>query len=403
MMHTGRWNYNISGGSPEDWTLSGLKGKKVGIVGTGASAVQCIPELARFADQLYVFQRTPSGVDERGQTATDPVAWKQITSNEGWWRARNVNWCGRLAGHAFKDNGVKDRWSESRAFKYLAGGQHDKPYTPEQIPHLVGVALASDAQRAERVRQRVDQVVEDKDTASALKAWNPIWCKRPCFHDEYLPTFNLPHVTLVDTNARGIECVNARGIVAGGKQYDLDIIIWSTGFRSVSRNMGEPSQNADVSISALGNTLAELWAKHGATTLHGFVTPWMPNMILSGPAQTAICANVTYSTDSMARHCAYIISETLSRAQDPGRATVIAAPEAAEAWAGHIVSRSAFLAPIAVCGPSHFNDEGALRAWSPEQLMKAQRGMTYPAGILAYVDILEHWRRGGGLEGLITC
>ncbi|OAQ68718.1 flavin-binding monooxygenase-like family protein [Pochonia chlamydosporia 170] len=400
MIHTGRWNYDISGGSPVDWTLSKLKGKKVGIVGTGATAVQCVPQLAQWADQLYVFQRTPSSVDERDQASMIPEHWEKVTSKKGWWRARNENWCGMLAGHPMEENMVKDRWSESKSYRYLAGGLHDKPYTMEDIPELIGKAVASDAPRAERVRQRVDTIVKDKETADALKAWYPIWCKRPCFHDDYLPTFNLPHVSLVDTNAKGIESVNANGIVAGGKKYDLDVIIWSTGYRSPVTNMAEPSHNANISMSARGNTLAGLWAQHGATTLHGTVTPWMPNVILSGPSQTAACGNFMYTIENIARHGAYIISETIKRADDPKKATVEAVPEAAEAWALQILTRATFQAPLAICGPSYFNEEGATRTMSTEERMKMMRGAICPLGVLKYVDTLQDWRADGKMEGL---
>lgn len=401
MMHTGRWNYNISGGSPEDWTLSSLKGKKVGIVGTGATAVQCVPELARWVDELYVFQRTPSSVDERGQGLTNPQAWKQVTSQKGWQQSRNENWCGMISGHPLKENMVQDRWSESKAYQYLVGGLHDKPYTLEEIPKLIESALAADAPRAERVRQRVDETItDDKETAEALKAWYPIWCKRPCFHDEYLPTFNLPHVTLVDTNAKGIESINPQGIVAAGKQYDLDILIWSTGYRSPSAKMGDPSHNTDISITARGNTLADLWGKHGATTLHGIVTPWMPNLILTGPAQSGVGGNFMYTIDNVARHGAYIITEAMKRAPNPNKATVEACPEAAEAWAGELLGRVTFQSPGSICGPSYFNDEVAGNSMALEDQFKLARGTVHPLGVLTYMGIIEQWRADDKMEGL---
>lgn len=401
MMHTARWDYAVSGGSPDSWTLKGLQGKKVGIVGTGATAVQVVPELARWAGELYVFQRTPSAVDERGQTEICPEDWKQIANKKGWWRERNTNWCGAIAGNDVGEKLINDPWSRSKTYRYLSGGPHEKPYTPEQVPELIAKALALDQPQTERVRRRVDDVVtKDGATAAALKAWYPTWCKRPCFHDEYLPAFNLPHVKLVDTNAQGVDMVTPGGIVAGANEYDLDIIIWSTGYRAPFANRGDPSRMANTVITARGATLTDQWLKNGATTLHGIVTPWMPNLLLSGPAQSSACANFTYLLDIIASQTAYVLTEAISRAKDPSRVTVEATPDAADVWAATLMKHVMWTAPNGVCGPSYFNNEGEMQRASHEEKMKRARASIYPLGVLGYCDVLRRWRDDGSMDGI---
>ncbi|OAA32099.1 cyclohexanone monooxygenase [Moelleriella libera RCEF 2490] len=401
MMHTSRWNYDVSGGSPQDWTLTGLQGKKVGIVGTGATAIQCVPELAKWAGSLHVFQRTPSSVDERGQAPTDLAAWEEMTAEKGWWRTRNKNFCGVMSGYSSVGQNIpKERWLESKSYKYVVGGKHDKPLTVDQVPELINKALVDDKPHTDRIRGRVDKVVRnDKNTAEALKAWYPTWCKRPCFHDDYLPTFNLPHVKLVDTSPQGIEGVNENGIIAGGTQYDLDVIVWATGFRPFVNNC-EPSMRIGSTITAKGSTLADLWQKLGPSTLHGLVSPWMPNLLLSGPPQAGVCANHGLMLDAMARHGVYIMLQTLKRAEEPDRATFRASTEAAEAWSCALAARATFMSPGAVCGPSYLNMEGALRDLPPEELMRQARAVVHPEGAIAYMDALEQWRAEGNLQGL---
>ncbi|KND90060.1 Pentalenolactone D synthase [Tolypocladium ophioglossoides CBS 100239] len=403
MMHTGRWNYGVSGGSPEDLTLTGLTGKKVGIVGTGATAVQCVPELAKWADQVYVFQRTASAVDKRGQKETDPEEWRQMTSNKGWWRVRNENWNSIICGYPVKVNMVNDAWSAIATYKHLTGGVHE-PVGLQEVPELIGRALAMDAPRMERLRKRVDETVtDDKEAADALKAWYPSWCKRPCFHDDYLETFNLPHVTLVDTNAKGIDKITPTGIVAGGKEYDLDVIILSTGYRAPTVDMSEPGKMSNATITGRGNlSLSSKWLADGPTTLHGILTHSFPNLILTGPAQVGVSPNWVFSQDSLARHVAHVVSEAVKRTEKPEAVTIEATAESETSWSMQILMRSTWMAPIGVCGPSYMNNEGAMGRQPQEDLMKAMRGAGYPLGIIAFEEALDQWRREGSMQGIVV-
>ncbi|PNY25869.1 Pentalenolactone D synthase [Tolypocladium capitatum] len=404
MMHTGRWDYGVTGGSPEDWALTGLKGQRVGIIGTGATAVQCLPHLAKWADQVYVFQRTASAVDERGQRETDPEEWRQMTSNKGWWRARNENWTGIVSGYPTKENMVNDGWSSIRTYKYVVGGVHEKPVGMEDVPELVAQALAADAPRMERLRKRVDDTVtKDKETADALKAWYPSWCKRPCFHDDYLETFNLAHVTLVDTNAKGIDKITPAGIVVGNKEYDLDVIIIGTGYRTPVQDISEPSKMSNATIIGRGNrSLSSKWLGDGPATLHGLLTNSFPNLILTGPSQGGVAPNWIYRLDVVARHAAHVVSEAVRRAEKPETVTIEATAESEAAWSMQILTRAAWVAPMGICGPSYLNGEGEMSRISQEDQMKFARAAFYTPGIIAYEEVLKQWRREGSMQGIVV-
>ncbi|KJZ80119.1 hypothetical protein HIM_00833 [Hirsutella minnesotensis 3608] len=402
MMHTGRWDYSVSGGSPEDWTLSGLEGKRVGIIGTGATAIQCVPELAKWAKDLYVFQRTPSAVDERGQEEMKPEAWKAMTSSKGWWRARNKNWNGLICGYPMDENLVKDAWSDIQTYKYLVGGPHERPVGLQDIPNLIGHALAADAPRMERLRQRVDEIVtKDKATAEALKPWYPSWCKRPCFHDDYLAAFNRPNVTLVDTAAKGVERFTSKGVVVDGKEYEVDIVVLATGYRAPAANMGEPGSVSNAIITGrAGTKLADKWLGQGPSTMHGILTHKFPNLFLTGPAQVGVAANFVYVQDNLACHVAHVVSRAFARAADPHTITVEATEEGEAEWTGRIETRRAWMAPVGICGPGYLNNEGATARASPEEMAKGARAAGYPQGILEFEEALESWRREGKLSGL---
>ena len=188
--HTSRWDYNID-----------LKGKRVGIIGTGATAVQVIPEIAKVVKELYVFQRTPSTIDVRDQRATKPeeiAEWSQNAQlGEGAARTAgdDLGRAHRAAGERRLPRG-QGRRSSSRKRSY------DRELSPDE---LLQKQLDTNFRIMEQIRARVDAIVKDPKTAAALKPYYPYGCKRPTFHDEFLPTFNLPHVTLVDTAPNGVE------------------------------------------------------------------------------------------------------------------------------------------------------------------------------------------------------
>jgi cation diffusion facilitator CzcD-associated flavoprotein CzcO len=403
--HTSRWDYAYTGGSATDPSLTNLKDKRVGIIGTGATAIQAVPHLAKWAKELYVFQRTPSSVDERANRPTDAEWWsREIQGQKGWQKKRNENF------HAFVCNAsprppinmVSDSLTEMPSFSALIGGP--TKVTMDSIPAYVASMHALDFPRQEKIRRRVENIVKDKTTAEKLKPWYPGWCKRPCFHDEYLSTFNLPNVTLVDTNGKGVDSITEHAVVTGDSTYEVDLLIFSTGFR-VSSPAGSPAFRAGMSvIGRNGESLDQKFAK-GALTLHGTVSHGFPNFFWPGPLQAGAGANQVFVVDQFATHIAYILSESMQRVaqeQQLGQKfTIEPTAEAEEEWSMQVLSRAANLAALAGCTPGYLNREGDIdRISGVEERIKAAKGAIWGEGILDYLNVLEGWRAQGNLRGL---
>ncbi|EJD43471.1 flavin-binding monooxygenase-like family protein [Auricularia subglabra TFB-10046 SS5] len=395
--HTARWDYAVTGGSPDEQSLTGLKGKRVGIIGTGATAIQVVPELAKWARELYVFQRTPSACDTRGQHETDPGAFKtRIAMGKGWQRARMENFASYLCGAPQPVDLVDDGWTHFPAYKALLG-QQGQVLRPEDIPAHVAELHALDFPRSERVRARAGEIVEDKATAEKLKAWYAGWCKRPTFHDEYLQSFNKPSVKLVDTDGKGVERLTQNGVVANGVEYPVDVLVFSTGFR-------QPSTNPAFSTGArvTGRNGADLNSKweNGAATLHGISSHDFPNLFFFTPTQTGMTANVVHILDIVAEHVAYILTEAGKRVGS-NKFVVEVTKEAEEAWAMQTVMRAATMAAVVGCTPGYITGEGEVeKVTSDTERLKRARTSNWGQGIIDYTRRVEAWRAAGGLEGI---
>ncbi|KAK7048666.1 Phenylacetone monooxygenase [Favolaschia claudopus] len=398
--HTSRWNYDITGGSDVDWTLEKLKEKRVGIIGTGATAVQAIPQLAKWAKHLYVFQRTPSSVDVRGQRPTDPEEWKNITSTQGWHRTRGENFNSQISNAPIGENIINDGWSRISAYSGLIGSPGI--VTPEKIPEHVAKLHACDFDRAENVRARTSEVVKDPATAEKLKHWYPSWCKRPAFHDEYLPAFNLRNVTLVDTDGKGVDGLTEDAVVVKGTSYPIDVLILSTGFAlRVEGGSGSPAQGAGVKVIGRdGLDMDQQWLKEGAETLHGVTSHGFPNLFWPGPLQAGVTANFTFTLAMLSSHIAQILAEGERRVGSSGKATVEATKAAQDAWGFEVLMRAASLAGMSGCTPSYLNSEGVLdKITDPQAQMKMARGSIWGEGIASYQDVLKAWHDEGELKG----
>jgi len=401
MFHTSRWDYDYTGGSPSDPSLTKLQDKKVGIIGTGATAVQVVPHLGRWSKELFVFQRTPSAVDVRDNRPTDPEWWAQevISSGQGWQRRRMENFNEFISNITPPPpvDLVSDNWTKMHTFSVVTGG-------PKVAFDSIGAYLADmqalDFPRQERIRRRVDETVRNKDTAEKLKPWYAGWCKRPCFHDEYLPTFNRPNVHLVDTDGRGIDSITTRGLVVGGKEYDLDVVIFGTGFYTPAKD--SPATRADMVVRGReGKTLDDKWKK-GVSTLHGIITRGFPNLFFTGPHQAGASANQVYSLDQFAIHLAYLLSKaTQDHEARKGKTAIEPTADAEEAWSMEVVSRAGVFAAFSGCTPSYLNLEGETdKPATPEEQMTAARGALWGEGPNNFVKILQAWRSEGKLRGL---
>ena len=380
--HTSRWDYDYTGGD-HSGGLTKLADKRVAIIGTGATAIQCVPYVGAHAKQLYVFQRTPSSVDLRGNSPTDH-AWAK-TLKPGWQRKRRENFNAMFTGAAVEEDMVNDGWTE--IFRLM--GRMSRDRTPTSMEEAAELAELADFRKMNGIRARVDNEVGDHETAEALKPWYRQFCKRPTFNDEYLPTFNRPNVELIDTSdSKGVERITAHGVVADGVEYEVDCIIFATGFEvgtAWTRRAGYDIVGQD------GQRLSDYWAD-GMKTLHGFSSHGFPNCFLMGLSQNGLSVNLTSMLDDQAQHIAYIIDEVTRRGARYSQPT-----EAAEAaWVAEIrrlaVNNRDF---FEACTPGYYNNEG--------QLANRSGGLnneTYAPGVNAFNTLLAAWRANGGLEGL---
>ncbi|MFN0025856.1 MAG: flavin-containing monooxygenase [Acidimicrobiales bacterium] len=384
--HTSRWDYGYTGGDAMG-NLDKLGDKVVGIIGTGATAIQCIPHLGASAKHLYVFQRTPSSVDIRNNTPTDP---KWVASLQPGWqqeRMENFNVC--VEGGDVEVDMVADGWTD--IFRNLTGKvakqasqKLGRRLTPQERGQLMELA---DYQKMNQVRARVDEVVRDAATAEALKPWYRQFCKRPCFNDEYLQTYNRPNVTLVDTNGMGVERLTEDGVVVDGTEYKVDCLIFATGFEvgtTYTRRAGYDIVGRD------GMTLSQKWSE-GLRTFHGLQSNGFPNCFFLGFTQTAVTVSVPMALNEQARHVTYM----MEKAREQGCETIEATIEAEDAWVEDI-RRAATLGTrfYRECTPGYYNSEGKLG--NPIGFLSG----TYIEGPIKFFKLLDEWRATDELPGV---
>ena len=390
--HTSRWDYDYTGGD-NSGGLTGLADKRVAVIGTGATAVQVVPAVARYAKELLVFQRTPSTISVRGQRETPPDH-ADITK-PGWQRERRCNFQSLLSGIAQDRNLVNDSWTENNATLALpktevVAAKLGREPTKAELKYL---AELYDYDLMNRLRERVDSVVKDPATAEALKPWYRLLCKRPGFHDDYLEAFNLPNVKLVDTGGRGVERLSEKGVVVDGVEHPVDCLIFATGFEagiSYTELLGFEIYGRD------GLALSEHW-RTGVRTLHGLTTDEFPNCILmGGNQQSATAFNTVYLLDEQARHVAYIYRTMRAR----GIARIEPSAEAVDAYVQLIRSSpvgDSLLDFYFDCTPGYFNMEG--RAKKAEDIFFGGR---YGDGPIPFFKMLEAWQAEGSMPGFVA-
>jgi hypothetical protein len=279
-----------------------------------------------------------------------------------------------------KEDMVADRWTD--IIRELMTAKVD----PNNPAEAAAKRQLADFKKMESIRARTDEVVKDKGTADALKPWYNQFCKRPCFHDEYLDTFNRPNVKLVDTKGQGVERLTEKGVVANGEEYELDCLIYATGFELAN----EWSHKTGMEIYGRdGMTTSEKW-KDGASTLHGWASRQFPNCFWVSIVQAALTPNFMHVTAEQARHFAYVISECKKR----DIRTVEPTQKAEEAWCDTIVKGTAIRGDFfKECTPGYYNNEG-------KASISAARNATYAYGSPAFIKILTDWRKANDLAGL---
>ena len=379
--HTSRWDYDYTGGGP-DGGLDRLSDKRVAIIGTGATAIQCVPFLGETAQHLYVFQRTPSSVDVRGNSPTDPE-WAQALE-PGWQKHRMENFNALVSGVPQPEDLVNDGWTDLIG-KIVWRFQNAPEGSNLSVPELMEMA---NFEKMEEIRARVDEFVDDPDVAEKLKPYYQMFCKRPTFNDDYLPTFNRPNVTLVDTDGQGVERITERGLVVAGHEYEVDCIIYSTGFEvgtSYTRRAGY-----DV-VGREGQRLSDHWSG-GTRTLHGMGSHGFPNLFIMNTSQGGFTANFPHLLDESAVHQTHIIRHML----DEGYSTVEVTANAEAEWVDTICGFEG--GPLGglggpECTPGYYNNEG-------QPHPHAQQSAPYGGGSIAFFELLEKWRDAGNFAGL---
>ena len=316
--HTSRWDYDYTGAD-----LSNLADKVVGIIGTGATAVQAIPSLGANAKELFVFQRTPSSIDVKEDWETDP------------------EWAAKL----------EPGWQAKRRRKMLT----EPPLSAMQIEKRADMTSEEKVRRQEnanidhmmRIHRRVDEIVRDPNTADSLKPWYMFMCKRPCFHNEYLPTFNRDNVHLIDTHGEGITEIGERGPIFDGREYPLDLLIYATGFEvqktgTYNRILGEG-----------GLDLQDKYAE-GIRTVLGIHTHGFPNMFIMGGYQASFNFNLTDVLQTQGDH----IAACIDHVRTSGHQTMDCTPDAEQWWVDEVISHRGKTTRNEECTPGYYNFEG---------------------------------------------
>ncbi|NRH33641.1 NAD(P)/FAD-dependent oxidoreductase [Rhodococcus sp. MS13] len=380
IIHTSRWDYQYTGGD-QDLPLDKLRDKRVALIGTGATGIQVAPRLADAAEQVFVVQRTPALVAERNNAPTDPD-WV-ATLTPGWQSQMHENFTDQLSGLVHVEDLVQDVWTQ--IYRALPG--HDLvDVEVSSLPEKdqIHLSILSDLKIVNAVRERVDRTVSNPETAEALKPWFGVVCKRPGFHDEYLPIFNKESVTLI--NARqGLDRITENGFVANGVEHEVDCLIFATGFETGPHTVG--SYGYEI-LGRDGRNLREHFAG-GLKTLHGFFSRDFPNLIELGLSQNAFNVHYTYMLDRKARHATRMIKHAL----DADIVSFEPTHEAESEW-GEVVrlAGESHAAYQATCTPGYYNGQGNVTQGIFREI--------YQAPDRDYWGLIEEWWENGEFTGL---
>ncbi|TAQ83527.1 hypothetical protein B7494_g8145 [Chlorociboria aeruginascens] len=380
--HTGRWDYSITGGDTTG-NLTNLSDKTVAIIGTGATAVQLVPILAQYAKKLYVFQRTPSSISNRGN---GPMDENSLQDKEPGWQERRMDNFGQIMhGVVEPEDLVNDIWTNHTIYSIVTkAARSGTPIPPEKITELYQL---SDFQKMEAIRARVDEIVKDKATAEKLKPWYAYMCKRPCFHDHYLSVFNESNVELIDTDGKGVDHLTETSVVAKGIGYEVDILIYSTGFELLTAY----SRRTGITVTGVrGQTLDEKFAS-GPVTLFGLHIPDFPNFFTISTFQAGVSINFMRTIVIGTKHIAYVVR----KCQEDGIKAVDPDVEKVEEWGQSIEegweTRKSFNMK---CTPGYYNLEGKVDD-------SVKRIGIFPKGAKAWAELLQAWKEEGGMVGLV--
>lgn len=399
--HTSRWDYSYTGGDAFGAPMDKLADKRVAIIGTGATGVQCIPHLAKTAGHLFVFQRTPSSVDVRGNKPIDPE-WFASIATPGWQKRWMDNFVENMGQGFPSEDLIDDGWTaiSRRIRERLLNGRPVwaaklvvrtmralKGSTSISTDRVRAAFEEADLKKMEEIRARVDAIVQDRETAENLKAWYSQLCKRPCFSDEYLPAFNSPNTTLVDTDGRGVDRITETGLMVNGVHYEVDCIIYASGFE-----FGANFQlKSGFDVKGRGGRLLSDYWKDGLRTLHGLHMHGFPNAFMVQMNQGANM--VTNIPHNIVDH-AVTVAQIIGHAERNGFSEVEPTEQAVSDWVDLILTTQPALVASSDCTPGFWNNEG--QGWSKE----FRQSQGHPGGAEGFFRHIKAWRESGRYEGL---
>ena len=379
--HTSRWDYGYTGGDANG-NLVNLHDKRVGIIGTGATAIQVVPHLAEAARQLYVFQRTPSSVDVRANRPTDPE-WA-ASLDDGWQKRRMENFTVLTSGGVAEQDLVMDGWTDIIGKLVARLARSDD--ADLSAPGLANTMELADFEKMEQIRARVEHVVTDSTTANALKPWYRQFCKRPCFHDEYLQSFNRPNVRLVDTDGRGVDRITPSGVVVGDSEYEIDCLIFATGFEVGT----DYTRRAGFDVSGVGGVkLSEYWA-NGMRSMFGMHVHGFPNLFVLGHTQGGFTANYPHLLEEASQQMCFVVRHAI----DQGFREIEVRADAEADWLQILADNARDIRSFQQqCTPGYYNNEG----------QPASGGFfigSYGKGPMSFFRLLARWRNDADFAGL---
>lgn len=385
--HTSRWDYDYTGGSYEGAPMKNLANKRVGIIGTGATGIQCVPALSRDSQELYVFQRTPSAIDERNNHPIDPEEFAAL--EPGWQEKWLMNFATLQTGGFTDVDLVKDGWTDmaKRIRDYIMAdmSKEGAVFTPETLQEALA---ACDDEKMNEIRQRTNLLVKDEATADALKPWYRQLCKRPCFHDEYLQSYNNPNTHLIDTDGKGVERIDETGVWVGGVHYELDCLIFASGFEV---NTEYARRNGYETVGRDGITLSKYWAD-GMHSMHGMHVNGFPNLFIVGFSQAAnLISNISHNYVDAGKTIAAVISH----AEEVGAQEVEVTEEAEADWIAKLDNTMSMFLGNLECTPGYYNNEGR-----PMGRREKLNSAGYPGGSVAFFNYIDAWRKSGEFKGL---
>ncbi|KAJ4986334.1 phenylacetone monooxygenase [Stagonosporopsis vannaccii] len=401
--HTSRWDYNYTGGSQAKPDLVNLMGKRVAILGTGATAVQVVPELAKWASHVYVVQRTPTYVGPRNQKLTSVEDWEKIAGEKGWQNKRRINLNAYLSNSTSGQGPdlVQDGWTQSEALCGFLGSQ-DMTVTPDQIPNHIRGLHEVDRPRTDLLRKHIENEVKDKATAEKLKPWYGSWCKRPAFNDSYLQSFNEPNVTLIDTNGKGLDGFSEKGIIFDGNEYEIDVLVLATGF-VVTHSMDPAEKIEGIVKGRNGIPAADYWKDKNSNVLYGVAMPKFPNLMGHLGRGSGTSYNLTSILEIEAKVIAHVIKTAHEQAK-PGQKVIIEPSEkGAEDWANEVAKRAGFFSALLQCTPGWFTNEGAaLQKEGNDDVEFVNKNAPWGSGPVDFQNRIEAYIASGRVEGFVV-